>query len=166
MILNRSNFTKYYTINLATYITFCNTYYFSIYLGVILHKLKGWWHDGMRRDCIYFMTRLYETGLHPFFFDRQDCIHFYDKMAWDRTASVFMTRWHETGLHPFLWQDCMKQDCILFYDKIVWDRHSSIFMTSHHKTGTHPFLWQAIIRPVLIPFLCQASIRPVLIHFT
>ena len=32
---------------------------------------------------------------------RQDCIHFYDKMARDRTASIFMTSWHETGTPPF-----------------------------------------------------------------
>ena len=143
MILNRSNFTKYYTINLATYITLYNTYSFSIYLGVILHKLKGWWHGGMRRDCIYFMTRLYETGLHP----------------------IFLPRWYETGLHSFSWQDGMGQDCIRFlwqdsirpvlihfYDKPAKYRYSSIFMTSQHKTGTHPCLWQAIIRPVLIHF--------------
>ena len=102
------------------YIHYLIQYLLFFYLpGVILHKLKGWWQDGMRRDCLRFMTRLYETGLHPFF----------DKMVWDRTASIFMTRWRETGLHSFLWQDCMRQDCIHFYDKIVWDRTASIFMT-------------------------------------
>ena len=70
---------------------------------------------------------------------RQDCIHFYDKMARDRTAFIFMARWHETGLHPFLWQDGMRQDCIHFYGKIVWDRTASIFMTRWHETGLHSF---------------------------
>ena len=100
---------------------------------------------------VIFMTRWH--GLHSFLWQdgmRQDCIHFYDKMAWDRTASIFMTRWHETGLHPFLWQDGMRQDCIHFYDKMAWDRTASIFMTGQHKTGTHPFLWQASKRPALI----------------
>ena len=57
------------------------------------------------------MKRWYETGLHPFLWEdcmRQDCIHFYGKIVWGRTASIFMTRWHETGLHPFLWQDGMR----------------------------------------------------------
>ena len=54
---------------------------------------------------------------------RQDCVHFYDKMAWDRTAFIFMTR-------PAL---------IHFYDKMAWNRIAFIFMTSQHKTGTHPF---------------------------
>ena len=126
------------------YIHYLIQYLLFFYLpGVILHKLKGWWQDGMRRDCI----------------------RFYDKMAWDRTAFIFMTRLYETGLHsflwqdgmrqdlhPFLWQDCMRQDCIYFYDKIVWDRTASIFMTRWQKTGTHPFLWQASIRPVFIHF--------------
>ena len=88
------------------------------------------------------MARLYETGLHPFLWQdgmRQDCIHFYGKIVWDRTASIFMTRWHETGLHWFLWQDCMRQDCVHFYDKMAWDRTAFIFITSQHKTGTHPF---------------------------
>ena len=130
------------------YIHYLIQYLRFFYLpGVILHKLKGWWQDGMRRDCLRFMTRLYETGLHPFF----------DKMVWDRTASIFMTRWretglhsffvarlYETGLHPFLWQDCMRQDCIHFYDKMA-------------KTGLHSFLWQAIIRPVLIHFYDKPS---------
>ena len=70
---------------------------------------------------------------------RQDCIHFYDKIDWDRTAFIFVTRWHETGLHSFLWQDCMKQDCGHFYDKM-------------HGTGLHSFLWQDCMRPVLIHF--------------
>ena len=142
MTLNRSNFTKYYTVNLATYITLYNTYFFSIYLGLYCISLRG--DDTMVWDGTAFI--LWQDCM------RQDCIQFYDKMARDRTACVFMTRWHETGLHPFFWQDCMRQDCIHFYDKIVWDRHSSVFMTSHHKTGTHPFLWQASIRPVLIHF--------------
>ena len=41
MILNRSNFTKYYTINLATYTSLYNTYYFSIYLGLYYISLRG-----------------------------------------------------------------------------------------------------------------------------
>ena len=32
---------------------------------------------------------------------RQDCIHFYDKMALDRTAFIFMTSHYKTGTHPF-----------------------------------------------------------------
>ena len=70
---------------------------------------------------------------------RQDCIHFYDKMAWDRTAFIFMTTWHETGLHPSLWQASIRPVLIHFDDKPAKDRYSSIFMTSQHKTGTHPF---------------------------
>ena len=137
------------------YIHYLIQYLLFFYLpGVILHKLKGWWQDGMRRDCLRFMTRLNETGLHPFF----------DKMVWDRTASIFITRLYETGTHPFLWQNGMRQGCIhfltkwheaglhLFFDKTVWDRTAFIFRTSWHKTGTHPFLWQASIRPVLIHF--------------
>ena len=163
------------------YIHYLIQYLLFFYLpGVILHKLKGWWQDGMRRDCLRFMTRLNETGLHPFFdkmvWDRtafilwqdcmrQDCIHFYDKIVWDRTAFIFMTRWHETGLHPFLWQDCMRQDCIHFYDKIVWDRTASIFMTRWQKTGTHPFFLTSHHNTGTLPFWWQASIRPVLIHF-
>ena len=88
------------------------------------------------------MKRLYETGAHPFLWQdgmRQDCIHFYDKIVWDRHSSIFMTRWHETGLHSFLWQDCMRPALIHFYDKMAWDRTAFIFMTSQHKTGTHPF---------------------------
>ena len=88
------------------------------------------------------MKRLYETGAHPFLWQdgmRQDCIHFYDKIVWDRHSSIFMTRWHETGLHSFLWQDCMRPALIHFIDKMAWDRTAFIFMTSQHKTGTHPF---------------------------
>ena len=129
VILNRYNFTKYDTINFATYITLCNTYYFSIYLGLYYISLRGYEKMVWDRTASIFMTRLYETGLHPF----------YDKMAWDRTAFI-------------LRQDCMRQDCIHFYDKIVWDRTAFIFMTRQHKTGTHPFLWQASIIPVLIHF--------------
>ena len=58
---------------------------------------------------------------------RQDCIHFYDKMAWDRTAFIFMTRLYETGTHPFLWQASIRP--VLIH-----------------------FLRQASIRPVLIHF--------------
>ena len=147
MILNRLNFTKYYTINLATYITLYNTYSFSIYLGLYYISLRG--DATMVWDGTAFI--LWQGCM------RQDCIHFDDKMAWDQYSSIFMTRWHETGLHAFLWQDCMRQDCVHFYDKIVWDRRSSIFMTSHQKTGTHPFLWQAIIRPVLIHFYVKPA---------
>ena len=77
------------------------------------HKIVTSWG----RTASIFMTRWHETGLHPFLsqhkivWDKQDCIHFYDKMAWDRTASIF-------------WQD---------------NQYSSIFMTSWHKTGAHPF---------------------------
>ena len=164
------------------YIHYLIQYLLFFYLpGVILHKLKGvmtrwyetglpsfydkvewdrtasiFWQDGMRQDCIHFVTRLYETGLHSFLWQdcmRQDCIHFYDKMAWDRTASIFMRRLYETGLNPFLWQDCMRQDCIHFF----WQDGKKpvlihFFMTSHHNTGTQPFWWQASIRPVLIHF--------------
>ena len=87
------------------------------------------WQGWMRQDCIHFLTRWYETGLHSFLWQdcmRQDCIHFYDKIVWDRTASIFG-------------QDGMRPDCIHFYDKIVWDRTAFIFMTRQHKTGTHPF---------------------------
>ena len=142
MTLNRSNFTKYYTVNLATYITLYNTYFFSIYLGLYCISLRG--DDTMVWDGTAFI--LWQGCL------RQDCIHFYDKIVWDRTAFNFMTRWQETGLHPFLWQDGMRQDCIHFFGKIVWDRTAFIFMTRLYETGTHPFLWQAIIRPVLIHF--------------
>ena len=88
------------------------------------------------------MTRWHETGLRSFLWQdclRQDCVHFYDKMAWDRTAFIFMTSLFEAGLHPFLWQDGMRQDCIHFYGKIVWDRTASIFMTRWHETGLHSF---------------------------
>ena len=94
------------------------------------------------RTAAIFMTRLYETGLHPFF----------DKMVWDRTASIFMTRWRETGLHSFLWQDCMRQDCIHFYDKMAWDRTAFIFMTRLFEAGLHPFLWQDGMRQDCIHF--------------
>ena len=64
------------------------------------------------------MTRLYETGLHSFLWQdcmKQDCIHFYDKIVWDRYSSIFfMPSQHNTGTHPF-------------------------FMTSQHNTDTHPF---------------------------
>ena len=93
------------------------------------------------RTASIFMTRLYETGLHPFF----------DKMVWDRTASIFKTRWretglhsffmarlYETGLHPFLWQDGMRQDCVHFYDKIVWGRTASIL---HRYVYTHIYTY-------------------------
>ena len=49
--LNRSNFTKYYTINLATYITLYNTYYFSIYLGLYYISLRGYEKNEMRQGC-------------------------------------------------------------------------------------------------------------------
>ena len=64
MILNRYNLTKYDTKNFATYITLYNTYYFSIYLGLYYISLRG--YEKIRTASI-FMTRLYETGLHPFF---------------------------------------------------------------------------------------------------
>ena len=59
------------------------------------------WHETGLHS---FLTRWHDTGLHSFLRQdgmRQDCIHFYDKMAWDRTASISMTTWHETGTHPF-----------------------------------------------------------------
>ena len=139
MTLNRSNFTKYYTINLAT---LYNTYYFSIYLGLYYISLRG--DDTMVWDGTAFI--LWQGCM------RQDCIPFFDKMVWDRTAFIFMTRLYETGIHPFLWQASLIPVLIHFYDKIVWDRYSSIFMTSQLNTGTHPFLWQASIIPVLIHF--------------
>ena len=134
----------------------------------VLHKLKGLWNDGMRQDCNHFMTRLYETGLHPFLWQdgmRQDCIHFYDKMVWDRTAFILwqdcmrqdcihffwqdgmrqdcihfcQTWWHETGLYPFLWQDCMRQDCVHFFDKPAKYRYSSIL---HSYVYTHIYTSQ------------------------
>ena len=67
---------------------------------------------------VIFMTRSH--GLHSCLWQdgmRQGCIHFYDKMAWDRTAFIFMSRWHETGLHPFLWQASIRPVLIHFYDK-------------------------------------------------
>ena len=67
MISNRYNFTKYDTINFATYITLYNTYYFSIYLGLYYISLRGYEKMVLDRIASIFMTRLYETGLHPFF---------------------------------------------------------------------------------------------------
>ena len=58
MILNRYNFTKYDTINFATYITLYNTYYFSIYLGLYYMSLRGCEKDGMRQDCIHFYDKI------------------------------------------------------------------------------------------------------------
>ena len=107
------------------------------------------------RTASIFMTRWHETGLHPFLWQhgmRQDCIHFYDKMVWGRTASIFMGRLYEAGLHPVLWQDGMRQDCIHFYGKIVWGRTASIFMTRWHETGLHPFLWEDCMRQDCIHF--------------
>ena len=40
--LERYNFTKYDTINFATYITLYNTYYFSIYLRLYYISLRGY----------------------------------------------------------------------------------------------------------------------------
>ena len=156
MILNRYNFTNYDPINFATCITLYNTYYFSIYLGLYYISLRGYEKMVWDRTASIFNDKIYETGLHSFFWQdclRQDCIHFYDKMAWDRTASIFMVRLYETGLHSFLWQDGMRQDCIHF----EWQAGKRpvlihFFMTSHHNTGTHPFWWQASIIPVLIHF--------------
>ena len=109
----------------------------------------------MRQDCIHFYDKIVWDRTASIFWQdgmRQDCIHFYDKIVWDRTASIFMTRWHETGLHPFLWQDCMRQDCIHFYDKMAWDRTASILMTRLYETGLHPFLWQDGMRQDCIHF--------------
>ena len=64
MILNRSNFTKYYTINLATYITFTILLFFYL-PRVISHKLK----------------RSNNTDVVAYTSMRQDCIHFDDKMV-------------------------------------------------------------------------------------
>ena len=125
-----------------------------------------------------FMTRLYSFLWQDCM--RQDCIHFYDKMAWDRTAFIFSDKivWGRTA-SICLWQDGMRQglrfifydkivwgrDCIHFYDKMAWDRTAFIFMTRLFEAGLHPFLWQDGMRQGLRSFLWQDCLRQDCIHF-
>ena len=68
------------------------------------------------RAAFSFKTRWHETGLHSVLRQdgmRQDCIHFYGKLARDRTAFIF-------------------------YDKMAWDRYSSIL---HRYVYTHIYTY-------------------------
>ena len=97
------------------------TWLHSFYDKIVCDRLHPFlWQNGMRQDCIYFsqycirqdcihfydkmawgraaffLTRLYETGLHSF----------------------LMTSQHKTGTHPFLWQASIIPVLINFYDKL------------------------------------------------
>ena len=75
----------------------------------------------MRQDCIHFYDKIYETGLHSFFWQdgmRQDCIHFSDKIVWGRTAYILNDKLAKDRYSSiFLWQAIIIPVLIRFDDK-------------------------------------------------